>query len=127
TSGGKGLHVVVPIEPSVDWDIAKKFTQSVAEALAGTRPDRYVATMSKAKRRGRIYIDYVRNARGATAVSAYSTRALSPASVSAPLAWDELSEQIRADHFRIDNLRQRLDVLKEDPWAALFTVKQRLP
>jgi bifunctional non-homologous end joining protein LigD len=127
TSGGKGLHVVLPIEPTVDWDVAKKFTQSVAEMLAGARPDRYVATMSKAKRRGRIYIDYVRNGRGATAVSAYSTRALPAASVSTPLAWDELSEQIRADHFRIDNLRQRLDVLKEDPWAELFTVKQKLP
>ena len=56
-----------------------------------------------------------------------STRALPAASVSTPLAWDELSEQIRADHFRIDNLRQRLDVLKVDPWAELFRVKQRLP
>jgi bifunctional non-homologous end joining protein LigD len=127
TSGGKGLHVVLPIEPSVDWDVAKKFTQSVAEALAKARPDRYVAIMSKTARRGRIYIDYVRNGRGATAVAPYSTRALPAASVSTPLAWDELSEQIRADHFRIDNLRQRLDVLKEDPWAELFTVKQKLP
>jgi bifunctional non-homologous end joining protein LigD len=127
TSGGKGLHVVLPIEPTVDWDVAKEFTQLVAEAMAGSRPDRYIATMSKAKRRGRIYIDYVRNGRGATAVAAYSTRALPAASVSTPLAWDELSDQIRADHFRIDNLRQRLDVLKEDPWAELFTVKQRLP
>jgi bifunctional non-homologous end joining protein LigD len=127
TSGGKGLHVVLPIEPSVDWDVAKKFTQSVADALAKARPDRYVAIMSKTARRGRIYIDYVRNGRGATAVSAYSTRALPAASVSTPLAWDELSEQIRADHFRVDNLRQRLDVLKEDPWAELFTLKQKLP
>jgi bifunctional non-homologous end joining protein LigD len=127
TSGGKGLHVVLPIEPSVDWDVAKKFTQSVADALAKARPDRYVAIMSKSARRGRIYIDYVRNGRGATAVAPYSTRALPAASVSTPLAWDDLSEQIRADHFRVDNLRQRLDVLKEDPWAELFTLKQRLP
>jgi bifunctional non-homologous end joining protein LigD len=127
TSGGKGLHVVLPIEPSVGWDAAKKFTQSVAEALAKARPDRYVAIMSKSARRGRIYIDYVRNGRGATAVAPYSTRALPAASVSTPLAWDELSEQIRADHFRVDNLRQRLDVLKEDPWADLFTLKQKLP
>jgi len=60
-------------------------------------------------------------------VAAYSTRALPQASVSTPLAWDELSEQIRADHFRIDNLRQRLSVLKDDPWPEFFTLKQRLP
>jgi bifunctional non-homologous end joining protein LigD len=127
TSGGKGLHVVLPIEPTTDWDAAKAFTQSVAEAMARAQPDRYVATMSKAKRRGRIYIDYVRNGRGATAVAAYSTRALPSASVSTPLAWDELSESIRADHFRIDNLGQRLAVLKDDPWHGFFTLKQRLP
>jgi bifunctional non-homologous end joining protein LigD len=127
TSGGKGLHVVLPIEPTADWDVAKKFTQSIAETMAKAQPDRYVAIMSKTARRGRIFIDYLRNGRGATAVAAYSTRALPMASVSTPLAWDELSETIRADHFKIDNLRQRLDVLKEDPWADLFKLMQRLP
>jgi bifunctional non-homologous end joining protein LigD len=127
TSGGKGLHVVLPIEPTADWDVAKKFTQSIAETMAKAQPDRYVAIMSKTARRGRIFIDYLRNGRGATAVAAYSTRALPMASVSTPLAWDELSETIRADHFKIDNLRQRLDVLKEDPWPEFFTLRQRLP
>jgi bifunctional non-homologous end joining protein LigD len=127
TSGGKGLHVVLPIEPVTGWDDAKKFTQSVAETMAKARPERYIANMSKAKRRGRIFIDYLRNGRGATAVSAYSTRALPAASVSTPLAWDELSESIRADHFNVDNLRQRLAVLKEEPWPEFFTLKQRLP
>jgi bifunctional non-homologous end joining protein LigD len=127
TSGGKGLHVVLPIEPTTGWDEAKKFTQSIAEAMGKEQPERYLANMSKAKRRGRIFIDYLRNGRGATAVAAYSTRALPAASVSTPLAWDELSEQIHADHFRIDNLRQRLDVLKDDPWPEFFTLKQRLP
>ena len=78
-------------------------------------------------RRGRIFVDYLRNGRGATAVAPYSTRALPRASVSTPLAWDELSEGMRADHFRIDNLRQRLDVLKDDPWPDFFTLRQRLP
>jgi bifunctional non-homologous end joining protein LigD len=127
TSGGKGLHVVLPIEPRTSWEDAKKFTQSIAETMAKARPDRYVAIMSKSARRGRIFIDYIRNGRGATAVGAYSTRALPVASVSTPLAWDELSETIRADHFRIDNLRQRLDVLKDDPWPDFLTLRQRLP
>ncbi len=83
--------------------------------------------MSKAARRGRIFIDYLRNGRGATAVAPYSTRALPLATVSTPLAWEELSEAIRADHFRIDNLRQRLDVLKDDPWPEFFTLRQDLP
>jgi bifunctional non-homologous end joining protein LigD len=127
TSGGKGLHVVLPIQPSIKWDVAKKFTQSFAEAMAKAQPDRYVATMALAKRRGRIFIDYLRNGRGATAIAPYSTRALPLASVSTPLAWDELSEGVRADHFRIGNLRQRLDVLTDDPWPDFFTVRQRLP
>jgi bifunctional non-homologous end joining protein LigD len=126
-TGGKGLHVVLPIEPRTSWEDAKKFTQSIAETMAKAQPDRYVAIMSKSARRGRIFIDYIRNGRGATAVAAYSTRALPVASVSTPLAWDELSESIRADHFRIDNLRQRLDVLKDDPWPDFFAIRQRLP
>jgi bifunctional non-homologous end joining protein LigD len=127
TSGGKGLHVVLPIEPTLEWGAAKEFTKSVADAMAAARPERYLAIMSKSQRRGRIFIDYLRNGRGATAVSPYSTRALPLASVSTPLAWDELSEGIRADHFKIDNLRQRLDVLKQEPWPDFFTLQQRLP
>ena len=127
TSGGKGLHVVLPLEPGVGWDEAKAFTQSIAEAMAKAQPERYVASMTKSARRGRIFVDYLRNGRGATAVAPYSTRALPLASVSTPLAWDELSEGVRADHFKIDNLRQRLDVLKDDPWPDFFTIRQRLP
>jgi bifunctional non-homologous end joining protein LigD len=126
TSGGKGLHVVVPIEPSADWEVAKAFTQSLAQAMEKDRPDRYVATIAKRARRGRIFVDYLRNSRGATAVAPYSTRALSHAPVSTPLAWEELTEGIRADHFKIDNLRQRLAFLKQDPWHGFFKVRQRL-
>ena len=127
TSGGKGLHVVVPVEPAAGWDEAKAFTQSIAEAMAKAQPERYVATMAKRARRGRIFIDYLRNGRGATAVAAYSTRALPQASVSTPLAWDELSASVRADHFRIGNLRRRLDVLTQDPWPNFFKIRQHLP
>ncbi len=125
TSGGKGVHVVAPLEPRANWDEAKGFTQSVAAAMAKDSPDRYVATMAKRVRGGRIFVDYFRNGRGATAVAAYSTRALPQAPISTPLEWEELSESIRADHFRIDNLRQRLDYLKRDPWAEFFKIRQR--
>jgi bifunctional non-homologous end joining protein LigD len=127
TSGGKGLHVVVPIVPSVDWDGAKDFTGALATAMAKDSPERYVATMSKRARKGRVFVDYFRNGRGATAVGAYSTRALPDATVATPLDWNELTESVRADHFRIDNLRQRLAVLREDPWAEMLTLRQRLP
>jgi bifunctional non-homologous end joining protein LigD len=126
TSGGKGLHVVVPIVPRVSWDEAKAFTQKFAEEMAKARPDRYLAVMSKRARRGRIFVDYLRNGRGSTAVGAYSTRALPGAPISTPLNWDELSEGIRANHFRIDNLLQRLDFVGRDPWEGFFEVKQRI-
>jgi bifunctional non-homologous end joining protein LigD len=127
TSGGKGLHVVVPVEPRCNWDTAKAFTASIASALARRRPDRYLATMAKKAREGRIFIDYFRNSRGQTAVAAYSTRARPDATVSTPLAWGELSEGIRADHFKIDNLPQRLRFLDADPWEGFVTLKQRIP
>jgi bifunctional non-homologous end joining protein LigD len=127
TSGGKGLHVVLPIEPTVDWATAKNFTGAVAAAMAKDSPDRYVATMSKRARKGRVFVDFFRNMRGSTAVAPYSTRALPDATVSTPLEWSELTESVKADHFKIDNLRQRLDVLKADPWAEMFELKQRLP
>jgi bifunctional non-homologous end joining protein LigD len=126
TSGGKGLHVVVPFEPRIDWDAAKAFTQGVAEAMSRAHPDRYVAIMSKRARHGRIFIDWVRNGRGATAVAAFSTRARPQAPVSTPLAWDELSEGLRSDHFTVDNLRERLDFLKHDPWEGFFKLRQRI-
>jgi bifunctional non-homologous end joining protein LigD len=126
TSGGKGLHVVVPVEPRLDWDDAKAFTQSVAEKMSRDHRERYLATMSKRARRGRIFIDYFRNGRGATAVAAYSTRARPRAPVSTPIAWEELSEGMRPDHFTIDNLRERLDFLRRDPWEGFFKLKQRI-
>jgi bifunctional non-homologous end joining protein LigD len=127
TTGGKGLHVVVPIEPSIDWKRAKAFAASVAEAIARDRPDRYVATASKRARRGRIFVDYLRNDRGSTAVAAYSTRARPRATVSTPLGWDELSEGLRSDHFTVGNVRHRLEFLRRDPWPGFFEMRQRIP
>ncbi|MDX2133017.1 MAG: DNA ligase D [Planctomycetota bacterium] len=90
TTGGKGLHVVVPLAPAATWDEVKEFSRGVAEEMAREEPEAYVATMSKAKRVGRILVDYLRNARGATYVAPYSTRARPGAPVSMPLAWDDL-------------------------------------
>ena len=118
---------MVPVEPKVGWEQAKSFTTSVAAAMAADHPDRYVATVSKRARRGHIFIDYLRNDRGSTAVAAYSTRALPQASVSTPLEWDELSEGLRSDHFTVGNLRHRLAFLRRDPWHGFFNVKQRIP
>jgi bifunctional non-homologous end joining protein LigD len=127
TSGGKGLHVVVPVEPSASWAQAKAFAASIAETMAGDQPDRYVATVAKRARRGRIFIDFLRNDRGSTAVAPYSTRALPQASVSTPLEWDELSEGLRSDHFTVGNVRHRLGFLRRDPWHGFFAVRQRIP
>jgi bifunctional non-homologous end joining protein LigD len=127
TSGGKGLHVVVPFTPQDDWDTVKEFTRLFAEKMAEDDPDRYIATATKAKRHGRIFIDYLRNGRGATAVAAYSTRARPGAAVSTPISWDELTEAIGPSHFTVDNLPQRLDHLDPDPWAEMAKLKQKLP
>jgi bifunctional non-homologous end joining protein LigD len=127
TTGGKGLHVVVPLKPKAGWEEAKGFCQSLAEAMAQDSPGKYVSVMTKSRRTGRIFVDYLRNGRGATAVAAYSTRAREGAPVSTPLTWEELATGIRANHYTVDNLRQRLDFLKQDPWLGFFETRQTLP
>jgi bifunctional non-homologous end joining protein LigD len=89
-------------------------------------PDRYLATMSKAKRRGKVFVDYLRNQRGATAIASFSTRARAGAPVAAPLAWDELSAKTKPDMYNIVNLPKRLDKLSADPWEGFFTTRQSI-
>ena len=115
TTGGKGLHVVVPITPKQDWNFAKEFSKALAQRIVRSAPDQYTATMAKTKRRGKIFIDYLRNARTASAVCAYSTRARSGAPVSIPLDWDELTHDLRS-HFTIRNVPARLAHRPADPW-----------
>ncbi len=119
TTGGKGLHVVVPIEPTVHWDHVKGFTKAVAELLERTFPDRFTAKLLKVSRHGRIFIDYLRNAEGATAVAAYSLRAKAGAPVSTPIQWDELGKDLRFAHFNARNVPGRLAKMKTDPWRKL--------
>jgi bifunctional non-homologous end joining protein LigD len=124
TTGGKGLHVVLPIRPTLSWDQAKGFTKSVAQLLVNTFPERFVASAAKTKRKGRIFIDYLRNAEGATAVSAFSPRARANAPVATPIAWDELDRDVRFDYFNLRSVPKRLARLKADPWAQFFTMEQ---
>lgn len=127
TTGGKGLHVVVPLAPRHTWDEVKAFSKAVAAHLEQMLPDRFIANMSKAKRGGRIFVDYLRNASEATAVAAYSTRAKPHAPVSTPLHWDELADSdLRSDRYTVLNLRQRLASLRQDPWADYFKLKQEI-
>lgn len=125
-TGGKGLHLVVPIERRHDWDEAKQFCKQVAESIEQAAPGRYTSNMSKAARPKRIYIDYLRNGRGSTAVIPYSPRARTGAPVSTPLAWEELSEKMHSDHFTIRNVLRRLASIKRDPWEELNTTRQSL-
>ncbi len=122
-SGGKGIHVVVPID-GAGWDAAKTFTARIAKAMAADSPRRYLAKTAKALRRGKIFIDYLRNTREATSVAAYSTRARPGAPVSAPVAWPALSRTTGANQFTVLNLKK---LLRNDAWAEIGKVRQRLP
>jgi bifunctional non-homologous end joining protein LigD len=126
TTGGKGLHVVVPLTPELDWDQAKAFSKAVADHIAAQHPERYTTNQSKRARQGRIYIDYLRNARGATAIGAFSTRARPTAPVATPLFWSEVEEAIRPEGFTIATVPARLKTLKSDPWAAISRVRQKI-
>ncbi|MGC4244017.1 MAG: DNA ligase D [Herbaspirillum sp.] len=127
TSGGKGLHVMVPIRPEHDWDVIKDWAHRLAAHLARLLPDRFIARMSKAARTGKIFIDYLRNAPGATTVVAYSVRARDGAPVSVPITWEELEQGVQADHFRVSAMRKRLESLSHsDPWADFNKPPQRL-
>jgi bifunctional non-homologous end joining protein LigD len=126
TSGGKGLHVVLPIRYT-PWDDAKAFCRSIAEQMAADHPDRYTATVKIAARGNRIFIDYLRNSREATAVAPYSTRARPGAPVSAPITWEELGTLKSASRYTVQNLSQRLARLRKDPWKDIGRMKQALP
>jgi bifunctional non-homologous end joining protein LigD len=124
TTGGKGLHVVVPIVRKHSWEDVKEFTQALAEWIAAAAPDRYVANMSKAARRGKIFVDYLRNQRGATSVAAYSTRARPGATVSMPVHWAELKSLKSPAEFNVQNVQAHLAKPRRDPWAKMPGIRQ---
>jgi bifunctional non-homologous end joining protein LigD len=109
TSGGKGLHVFVPIKNSPGWDTVKAFSQAIVQHLASTLPERFSAKSGPRNRVGKIYIDYLRNGRGATTVAAWSARARAGLGISVPLAWEELASVKAGDQWTIQNAHTRLD------------------
>jgi bifunctional non-homologous end joining protein LigD len=117
TTGGKGLHVAAPLEPRAGWDAVKGFARDLAQAMEADDQDRFIAKATKSARKGRIFVDYLRNGRGATAIAPYSTRARAGATVAMPLGWDELESVNGASHFAVTNAMARLGELTADPWA----------
>jgi len=124
TTGGKGLHVVAPLQPKQSWEEMKEFSRGVSEEFVQAAPQWFVATMTKAKRTGKIFLDFFRNTRGATAVAAYSTRARPGATVSTPLSWEELPALKSPDAYTLGNVPARLAGLRSDPWKGFFEVRQ---
>jgi bifunctional non-homologous end joining protein LigD len=126
TTGGKGLHVVAPVRPELEWDALKASTERLAQMLVKARPDLFTANMAKARRPNKIFADYLRNSETASAIAAYSPRARPGAGVSVPLAWDELDpkDDVRP-RFTLHNVPKRLARLK-DPWAEYWKIRQAI-
>jgi bifunctional non-homologous end joining protein LigD len=125
TTGGKGLHVVVPLSGKQPWDDVKAFSQAVAEGIARDAPDRYTSKMSKAGRTGKVFIDYLRNGRGATFVAAYSTRARRGATVSVQIRWEEAGK-VEAAKLTVQTVPRRLQKIGQDPWKDLWETRQQI-
>ncbi len=126
TSGGKGLHVVVPLTPRDDWDTVKGFSQALVQHLAKTIPDRFVAKSGGSNRVGKIFVDYLRNGLGATTAVAYSARSRPGLGVSMPVTWDELPTLKSGAQWTIRTARDWISSRRQDPWAAYAKTKQTL-
>lgn len=123
TSGGKGYHVVVPLKPSASWEVFHDFARRVAEVMENKWPERYTSNVRKAKREDRIFIDWIRNGRGATIVAPYSIRARRGAWVSMPIAWDEL-DAVVPDGISMQDALERIK--NSNPWGGFFSNDQML-
>ncbi len=126
TSGGKGLHVVVPLQAQHGYDTVKDFSQAVVQHLARTIPSRFVAKSGPANRKGRIFVDYLRNGHAQTTAAAFSARARPGLGVSMPVTWDELPKLKSGAQWTIRTARERLSFLDDDPWKDYWTSRQRL-
>jgi bifunctional non-homologous end joining protein LigD len=126
TTGGKGLHVQVPIAPIYTWDQIKNFCKTVTMQLASEYPNEYTTNILKKNRKGKIFLDYLRNGFGATAIAPYSLRAKEKPTVSVPISWKELETLETPDEFTIHNTLKRLASQKKDPWAEFYKMKQKI-
>lgn len=122
-TGGKGLHVLAPLTGALTWDGLKSFTKAMAQAMEKDDPKRFISVMSKSKRRGKIFVDYLRNGRGATAIAPYSPRARGPASLALPLAWDEVAPGLAPQQY---DLMTDLNARPADPWPDYFHLRQSI-
>jgi len=127
TTGGKGLHVVVPLTPKADWEAVKAFCRGFAETLSEEQPDRFLSTVKKIDRRGRILLDWLRNGLGATAVASFSPRARPGAAVAMPLDWDAVNAGLDPTHFTLARVPQILARQSRDPWEGFAALQQTLP
>jgi bifunctional non-homologous end joining protein LigD len=126
STGGKGLHLVAPLAPKLGWDVVKAFAKAIADALVSARPDRYTANPLKKTREGKIFVDYLRNQRGGSAIVNYSTRAKKGAPVACPLRWDELKGLKAATPYTVKTLPARLKAMKRDPWEGYSSTRQSI-
>jgi bifunctional non-homologous end joining protein LigD len=126
TTGGAGLHVVVPIVPSLAWDECLAFSRKVAEAIVASNPGRYTTAFPKAGREKKLLIDYLRNNRTNTSVAAFSTRARLTAPVSLPIAWEELSARLRPGQLTVATVPARLARESTDPWEGYWKSRQKI-
>jgi bifunctional non-homologous end joining protein LigD len=124
-TGGKGLHICAAIERTITWDRAREFCHALADGIVSAEPEKYIGTMSKAKRKGKVFLDFFRNGRGATFVAPYSTRARANAPVALPVEWDEL-DALKPNQFSIDATLERLEK-RGDAWAPMLAKPQRVP
>jgi bifunctional non-homologous end joining protein LigD len=117
---------VAPLTPKLGWNVVKPFAKAIADALVAARPDRYTANPLKKTREGKIFVDYLRNQRGGSAIVNYSTRARKGAPVACPLRWDELKGLKEAAPYTAKTLPARLKAMKRDPWEAFFSTRQSI-
>jgi bifunctional non-homologous end joining protein LigD len=124
-TGGKGIHVVIPVARKHSWDEHRAFAEAMARLMEEDSPERYIATMSKAKRRGKIFVDYLRNQRGSTAIAPYSSRARKGAYIAVPLSWVAMGKLADAHPFSVKDAAKLMRI--GDPWKGYAKLKQSLP
>lgn len=125
-SGGKGIHVHIPFDPDYTWDEVKAFSKALADQMEATEPEKYLSNMSKKLRKGKIFVDYLRNGFGSTAVAPYSLRSRKISAVALPVEWEELPKIKSSDQFTLKKALQKIKTRKKDPWKNMLKVKQKI-